>query len=352
MKKKNIFLGIIIVFILLGVVLGVINFRNKDTKEIKDKKVTYLAYVKINPLVKLTISNVYHNCRGNDIESCELKKSEVTKIDFLNDDAKKAYGNLVVTGKNIDDVISLLIVEANKHDFNVNLVNVTSNWALLGNENINNIKSKLDKDITSNLKIDIKYVEKIDEAQIIKSDEKKNYKVTFLTEKDNVFVTKDVLENELVSKPENPKKDGYEFLEWQIDGKTYDFNSKVTGDLTLLAKWKKVSVPTASESKKEQKNEQTNVEEPKNEQTNVEEPKKEEKKCQSKKFTKKYTYVYDSEETCKKEGNNNFFYVADNVDDTVFSYGCEKIVDECGATYYGVIFYKWSEEKGEYPFNY
>ena len=34
-------------------------------------------------------------------------------------------------------------------------------------------------------------------------------------------------------------KDGYTFVEWRLDGKKYDFSTKVTKDITLVAKWKK-----------------------------------------------------------------------------------------------------------------
>lgn len=75
-------------------------------------------------------------------------------------------------------------------------------------------------------------------------------------------------------------------------------------------------------------------------------------KCVSKKFKKKYTYAYKTKDECKKEGNNAFNNITDNVDDSVFSYGCEEVKDDCEDTWYGVIFYKWSEEKGEYPYYY
>lgn len=62
------------------------------------------------------------------------------------------------------------------------------------------------------------------------------------------------------------------------------------------------------------------------------------KTCQSKKFKNKYSYVYTSNDECKKQGNLNFFTESDK-DSNIFSYGCEKIVDDCGKEYYGVYFY-------------
>ena len=68
------------------------------------------------------------------------------------------------------------------------------------------------------------------------------------------------------------------------------------------------------------------------------------KKCKSKKFTNKYTYVYKDEKTCKSEGNSVFNNLYDQgVDVMVFD--CEKIVDECGTTYYGLVFYNCPDDK-------
>ena len=47
-----------------------------------------------------------------------------------------------------------------------------------------------------------------------------------------------VLENEKVIKPKDPARVGYTFISWQLDGKNYDFNTKVTKNITLKATWK------------------------------------------------------------------------------------------------------------------
>lgn len=38
-----------------------------------------------------------------------------------------------------------------------------------------------------------------------------------------------------VVKPENPVKSGVGFVEWQLDGEAYDFDTPVTSDITLVA---------------------------------------------------------------------------------------------------------------------
>ncbi len=63
------------------------------------------------------------------------------------------------------------------------------------------------------------------------------------------------------------------------------------------------------------------------------------KTCTAKKFAQKYKYVYETEEACHKEGESTaFFDITDNVDSRVFTINCDKIVDDCGTTWYGVSY--------------
>lgn len=67
--------------------------------------------------------------------------------------------------------------------------------------------------------------------------------------------------------------------------------------------------------------------------------KEEKPTCVSKKFNEKYKYVYEDEKTCHKEGESTaFFDITDNVDDRVFTINCDKIVDDCGKTWWGVSY--------------
>lgn len=47
-----------------------------------------------------------------------------------------------------------------------------------------------------------------------------------------------------VNRPENPARDGYTFVEWQLDGKYYDFATPVTNNITLKAIWKEINTKT------------------------------------------------------------------------------------------------------------
>ena len=65
----------------------------------------------------------------------------------------------------------------------------------------------------------------------------KRYEITFNSDGGSKINKQRVIENKTISEPKKPTKTGYTFVEWQLDGKKYDFKTKVTKDVTLKAKW-------------------------------------------------------------------------------------------------------------------
>ena len=62
-------------------------------------------------------------------------------------------------------------------------------------------------------------------------------KVTFDSNGGSLVTERIVEKDSIVVKPKNPTKEGYDFVEWQLDGKTYDFSSKITKSINLVAVW-------------------------------------------------------------------------------------------------------------------
>ena len=67
------------------------------------------------------------------------------------------------------------------------------------------------------------------------------YTITFNSDGGSSVSSLEVEENGLVKRPSNPIRDGYKFVGWLSNGKNYDFNTPVSGNLTLTAKWEKVN---------------------------------------------------------------------------------------------------------------
>ncbi len=94
-----------------------------------------------------------------------------------------------------------------------------------------------------------------------------------------------------INKPANPTKEGYTFVEWQLNGETFDFSTPITGDVTLVAKWEINS----------------------------------------------YTVTFDS------QGGSNVANQAVNVG--------EKVIKPANPTKEGYIFLEWDDFDGAYDFN-
>lgn len=67
--------------------------------------------------------------------------------------------------------------------------------------------------------------------------ETKKYTVKFDSNGGSKVSSKEVTSGSKVSKPSNPTRTGYKFGGWTLNNKAYDFNSKVTSNITLVAKW-------------------------------------------------------------------------------------------------------------------
>ena len=65
----------------------------------------------------------------------------------------------------------------------------------------------------------------------------KKLTVTFDTDGGSKIASVTIKKGKKLSKPKDPTKDNYTFIEWQLDGKKYDFNKEVTKSIKLKAKW-------------------------------------------------------------------------------------------------------------------
>jgi len=101
-----------------------------------------------------------------------------------------------------------------------------------------NFNSKVTSDIT------LKAIWKENSSSSDDDDNQvKKYTVTFNSNGGSSVAKQQIVSGKTVTKPGNPTRDGYQFVEWQLNGKTYHFSSKVTKNITLTAKWKSTTTP-------------------------------------------------------------------------------------------------------------
>ena len=261
-KNKKILLGIIGIILLIEVIIFVFilglnkNDNKADKLAVKQNLIEekYVMYVKINPLVKLTFKESYYECENENGEKevCSSRENEVTGYELLNDDAKEVYQAIDFKGKNILDSLAILCDKAKDKDIEIKSLKLTSDW-----EDIPD-KTEIKKQLTEESKYSVDYeividyqksvdVQEILNNELLDNPEIKTYMVKFETDGGNRITGKVVEENTPVDEPNNPTKTGYTFVEWQLNGKKFDFDQEITKDITLIAKWKK------EESKTEEK---------------------------------------------------------------------------------------------------
>jgi len=249
LKNKKIIIPVILIIVIL-VVLGAyfLLSNNNENKESKVKKEgTFVAYVKINPLVKFTFHSVYYECtENNKTETCGEYTTTIEDVELLNDDAKETYKDVDFKGKSLAKGINMLISTAYENKINLKSISVYTDWYYKLDELKNDVKNNLSSEIDVNLVFT--YKDELDETEIIENNTTKTYNITFDTDGGSSIEDQKVKENEVVTKPSDPQKDGYTFAGWTLNEKAFDFSTKVTSDLTLKAEWNKKESTSTNQS--------------------------------------------------------------------------------------------------------
>lgn len=167
---------------------------------------------------------------NNDGNRTILVVEKGNKVERLADPTKDGY-TFLGWFKNLADT--------NAYDFDKE---VTENFTLY---------AKWSKNSTCNLKCGEGYTLDDDKCKCIKDEAEDptenpvqpiKYTVTFNSNGGSKISSKTVVSGEKVTAPYNPTYTGYKFLGWYLNGNKYDFNSKVTSNITLVAKWEKIPV--------------------------------------------------------------------------------------------------------------
>ncbi|MCM1370819.1 MAG: hypothetical protein NC181_02885 [Clostridium sp.] len=160
MKKK-------LLMLLLGGCLvislaGCGNKENTNTKKEKEAINNYVAYIKINPLVKLELTQT---CKDNDCTD-----PVITNYDLVNDDAKEMYKDIDFKDKTLLDIIPTLTDTVYDNGINFNNISIQTDW-----EDVYS-SEEIEKAITDNSSYNNKYTviidikEDISESEIVIED--------------------------------------------------------------------------------------------------------------------------------------------------------------------------------------
>lgn len=258
-KKLVIILSAVAVIIIIGVILGILLLNDEDVpKEIQEDQVnTYTAYVSINPLIKLefeekcTITKIT-NDDGEIQENMACDDPIVTDYVLVNEDAQNIYKDVDFSKTNgvLSEVLDLIAQTARDNNVVFDTVDVYSDYSTI-NEYINQ-----HQEVTTNWTFSINIVNKED-IEDVGSDlegEVKNFTVTFNSNGGSQVASQSIIEGGKVTVPTNPTRNGYTFVEWQLDGQKYDFDNVIVDNIELKAIWKKNSTSVDVEPEPEDPN--------------------------------------------------------------------------------------------------
>lgn len=220
MKKiKNKTMLYIILTCIIVLLIGGLAIFEVVTKEEKEKIDNYYTlYLKNNEedILKLNLHEGYILCkRFNKEKVCSDKIFEVNEVTVYNTELNDEFisNNTVINSINefienndLENVVIISDYKFNENDF-------------LG-------KFFYEKELTD--------------------DNTTYYTVTFDTDGGSSIDSVVVKAGEKLNKPSNPSKDGYSFVNWEVDGEEFNFDNTINNDLTLKAIWEKNSTTSGN----------------------------------------------------------------------------------------------------------
>ena len=221
-KSKVFIINFFLIIILIGIVLFFI--LNHEKKEII--KENYIAYITLadENVLKLNIEKEYYECK-------KLTKKYICS-DIVN--SIKNYELME------DNIIPENLIKGSIEDAIENYINYI-------NENNLEIKNII---ITTNYKFDDKFTTEIKEKnknvffeydKDVKDDELKTvyYTVNYDSNGGSSIDSVVVKDGEKAPIPNGPIRDKYKFIGWYLNDEEYNFETPISEDITLAAKWEK-----------------------------------------------------------------------------------------------------------------
>lgn len=260
-ESKKILICVIATLIIIGLIVGgIFIFSKNNDKKTQNNETTnnYVAYIKINPLIKIEYSQT---CKK---ENCN--NPIVTNYELVNDDAKDIYKDvdLIGTNNNLYDVITLISKIAEENNIEFENVEIYSNW-----DNLNNyIDSSNKDDYKWSYIVNIRDKENLENISSSLEENKILYNIVFETDGGTEINTQTVEKGKLANQPTKPTKKGYKFIEWQLNGEKFDFKQEINSDIKLIAKWEKIETSNNNSNKTENNTKHNNNNTTNNQNTN------------------------------------------------------------------------------------
>ena len=73
------------------------------------------------------------------------------------------------------------------------------------------------------------------------------YTVSFNSYGGSEVTSQSVVEGQTVTEPEDPTREGYEFIKWELNGYDFNFETPIYANITLVARWEKIEAQPTEE---------------------------------------------------------------------------------------------------------
>ena len=173
-----------------------------------------------------------YNTKLINVEKLSINDLKII-IKLISEDGKTSNGDIVINPITRDNIICYVLLLS---------VSLTVLVLVLVKKKIKDIKLASLLIVLGLVFISFSYALKeyegvIEFKDLIVIGELEEYKVTFDSDGGTLIKPQTVVYNGTVTKPEDPVKEGYTFVNWYLDDKVFDFNTKITEDITLKAKY-------------------------------------------------------------------------------------------------------------------
>ncbi len=266
-SNKYMLLAIGILIFIGSIMLGIDMFNIIDNKKetIEHKTYKYKMFIKTSEVISIDFEASFDECEDSMGKkyACGNYSDRVLTTQLTNLE-NSWFGNIKLEGKSVIEVINIILDTTLKNNYSKNTIKIISNYEF----NYKDINDDLKKKFSLN--DDFKVIgitrNSLDEKAILEELREGTalnlYKISFDVGGGSPISEQEIVENELLSEPIAPLKEGYEFIEWQVNGFRYDFNTPVTEDLILTASWKEVfkeEITTVTTAKIDDKNDEVPV---------------------------------------------------------------------------------------------
>lgn len=230
----------------------------KETKEtLKLSLRTFIILVIIFLLVLIGVIAIIVKHNSKSIDSASISnKNETSSIKVSNEDVEKNEITLKEeTEKNIDTndytQEKNQIINNDNPDKNQNKDDSSEKEEVTEKTESEEAKEKIESEESTEEKeessndVNNSYETEIESNnnESLKEDKTNTFIVTFNSNGGTEVKTQYVEFDKKASKPNIPVKEGFSFVEWQLNGNTFNFNESIKENITLTAVWEEIYYP-------------------------------------------------------------------------------------------------------------